>query len=51
MKILYYSKSPFIVPTTDGKLIEEHHGFAATANPAISIAHMVAPLNGTLSNT
>jgi hypothetical protein len=32
----------FVVPTTDGKLIE-HHGLAATANPAISIAHMIAP--------
>ncbi len=36
-------KSPFIVPTTDGKLIEEHHGRAATNNPDISIAHMIAP--------
>lgn len=36
-------KSPFIVPTADGKLIEEHHGLAATGNPDISIAHMIAP--------
>jgi ethanolamine utilization protein EutQ len=36
-------KSPFVVPTTDGKLIEEHHGLAATQNQDISIAHMVAP--------
>ena len=36
-------KSPFIVPTTDGKLIEEHHGRAATNNSDISIAHMIAP--------
>ncbi|MBS7787260.1 cupin domain-containing protein [Flavobacterium sp. CYK-55] len=36
-------KSPFIVPTTDGKLIEEHHGRAATNNPDISMAHMIAP--------
>ncbi|UYW00635.1 cupin domain-containing protein [Flavobacterium agricola] len=34
---------PFIVPTTDGKLIEEHHGLASTENQEISIAHMVAP--------
>ncbi|MFN8273826.1 MAG: cupin domain-containing protein [Flavobacteriaceae bacterium] len=36
-------KSPFVVPTTDGKLIEEHHGRAATNNTEISIAHMIAP--------
>lgn len=36
-------KSPFIVPTTDGKLIEEHWGKATDGNGAISIAHMVAP--------
>ncbi|AWG21296.1 cupin [Flavobacterium faecale] len=35
--------APFIVPTTDGKLIEEHHGMASTGNPEVSIAHMVAP--------
>jgi len=36
-------KTPFVVPTTDGKLIEEHHGLATTGNRDISIAHMVAP--------
>jgi mannose-6-phosphate isomerase-like protein (cupin superfamily) len=36
-------KSPFIVPTTDGKLIEEHFGAATDKNSQISIAHMVAP--------
>ena len=36
-------KSPFIVPTTDGKLIEEHFGLASDHNSEISIAHMVAP--------
>lgn len=36
-------KSPFVVPTDDGKLIEEHHGLATTGNKNISIAHMVAP--------
>lgn len=43
MKKYSIQKSPFVVPTTDGKLIEEHHGLAATGNPDISIAHMVAP--------
>jgi ethanolamine utilization protein EutQ len=36
-------KTPFIVPTTDGKRIEEHFGKATDGNAAISIAHMVAP--------
>jgi mannose-6-phosphate isomerase-like protein (cupin superfamily) len=36
-------KSPFVVPTTDGKLIEEHFGNATDKNPQISIAHMMAP--------
>ena len=36
-------KSPFVVPTTDGKLIEEHFGLASDNNSKISIAHMVAP--------
>ena len=35
--------TPFIVPTTDGKLIAEHEGLATTGNGAISIARMVAP--------
>lgn len=36
-------KSPFVVPTTDGKLIEEHWGRATDGNTDVSIAHMVAP--------
>jgi ethanolamine utilization protein EutQ len=36
-------KSPFIVPTTDGKLIEEHFGNTTQDNSEISIAHMIAP--------
>ncbi|WP_271783162.1 cupin domain-containing protein [Aquimarina algiphila] len=36
-------KSPFVVPTTDGKLIEEHFGNATDQNSQISIAHMIAP--------
>lgn len=43
MKKFYIQKSPFAVPTSDGKLIEEHHGLAATSNSDISIAHMIAP--------
>lgn len=39
----FIQTAPFVVPTTDGKLIEEHHGIATTANPDISIAHMIAP--------
>ena len=35
-------KSPFVVPTTDGKLIEEIWG-ETTGNPEVSIAHMIAP--------
>ena len=30
MKKYILQKSPFIVPTSDGKLIEEHHGLATT---------------------
>jgi mannose-6-phosphate isomerase-like protein (cupin superfamily) len=43
MKKYFIQNSPFVVPTADGKLIEEHHGLATTNNPALSIAHMIAP--------
>ncbi len=43
MKNYTIQKSPFAVPTTDGKLIEEHFGLASDSNSEISIAHMVAP--------
>lgn len=43
MKKYFVQTAPFVVPTTDGKLIEEHHGVAATNNHEISIAHMIAP--------
>ena len=45
MKTKKYSiqKSPFIVPTDDGKVIEEHFGLASDGNSRISIAHMIAP--------
>ena len=36
-------RAPFVVPTTDGKLIEEHTGGASTGEDRLSIAHMVAP--------
>ncbi len=36
--------SPFIVPTTDGKMIKEHFGLATDGNDEISIAHMIAPV-------
>lgn len=38
-------KSPFVVPTTDGKLIEEHFGNATHRNSQLSLAHMIAPPN------
>ena len=43
MKKYSIQKSPFIVPTTDGKLIEEHFGNATSGNSNVSIAHMIAP--------
>ena len=36
-------KAPFVVPTTDGKLIKEHVGRAVSNEPELSVAHMVAP--------
>ncbi|SHM44769.1 cupin domain-containing protein [Chryseobacterium polytrichastri] len=44
MKKFKIQKSPFVVPTTDGKLIEEHWG-NSTQNSNISIARMIAPPN------
>ncbi|MDA8874383.1 cupin domain-containing protein [uncultured Winogradskyella sp.] len=35
--------SPFVVPTTDGKVIKEHFGNATDGNSKVSIAHMIAP--------
>ncbi len=35
--------SPFIVSTTDGKLIEEHFGLASIRSGDYSIAHMIVP--------
>lgn len=39
----FFQNNPFVVPTTDNKLIEEHAGLATTGQKEISIAHMVAP--------
>jgi mannose-6-phosphate isomerase-like protein (cupin superfamily) len=36
-------ENPFVVPTTDGKLIEEHFGHASSGDAHLSIAHMIAP--------
>lgn len=41
-KKYYIQKKPFVVPTTDGKLIEEHFGNASIFSN-LSLAHMVAP--------
>jgi len=35
--------APFVVPTEDGKLIEEHFGLASLGGGEISVARMVAP--------
>jgi len=35
--------NPFVVPTTDGKIIKEHFGKTTDGNSEISIAHMKAP--------
>ena len=42
MKKYKIQKSPFVIPTNDGKLIEEHFGHT-TDNGDLSLAHMVAP--------
>ena len=39
----FLQQAPFVVPTTDGKLIEEHIGRVATGESNLSVAHMVAP--------
>ncbi len=42
-KKYFRQQAPFRVPTTDGKLIEEHIGLASTRTDRYSVAHMVAP--------
>lgn len=39
----YFQKNPFVVPTNDGKLIEEHFGKASIDTGDYSVAHMMAP--------
>lgn len=36
-------KNPFVVPTSDNKLIEEHFGKASLNTGDYSFAHMIAP--------
>lgn len=36
-------KNPFVVPTSDGKMIMEHFGLATGGDSQVSIAHMKAP--------
>ena len=43
MKKYIKQNKPFVVPTVDGKLIEEHFGVPSTGHHAFSVAHMVAP--------
>ena len=43
MKKYIIQNNPFLVPTTDGKIIKEHFGLASDGNEEISIAHMIAP--------
>lgn len=43
MKKYIKQTSPYVVPTTDGKLIEEHFGLASDGDSNVSVAHMVAP--------
>lgn len=43
MKPYSIQKKPFLVPTTDGKIIKEHFGKASDGSDDLSIAHMIAP--------
>lgn len=43
MKKYTIQNNPFVVPTTDGKVIKEHFGLASDGNSKISIAQMMAP--------
>ena len=42
MKNYKIQRAPFVVPTDDGKLIEEHFGLASIISD-LSLAHMIAP--------
>ena len=43
MNKYYLQTKPFVVPTTDQKLIEEHFGKASINVGEFSFAHMIAP--------
>jgi mannose-6-phosphate isomerase-like protein (cupin superfamily) len=43
MQKYFIQKNPFIVPTTDGKVIEEHFGKISINTGDYSFAHMIAP--------
>ena len=47
MAKLHYQNNPFVVPTNDGKLIEEHFGKASIETGDYSFAHMIAPAGWT----
>jgi len=42
MKKYIKQTKPFVIPTEDGKVIEEHFGHTKD-NPELSLAHMIAP--------
>ena len=42
-KNYYLQNKPVVIPTMEGKLIEEHFGKSSTHHQHMSIAHMVAP--------
>lgn len=42
-KNYFLQTKPFIVPTVDNKLIEEHFGYASIKAGDFSFAHMIAP--------
>lgn len=43
MKRYFLQDDPAIIPTTDGKSIEEHFGLASDGGKQVSIARMIAP--------
>ena len=43
VKKFVIQKKPYVVPTTDGKLIQEHFGKTSEFDENLSIAHMKAP--------
>jgi mannose-6-phosphate isomerase-like protein (cupin superfamily) len=43
MKNYIKQASPYVVPTADNKVIEEHIGLASSGDKKFSVAHMIAP--------